>query len=120
MWHVGPELDLATLTPGELLWLVALGVEENGGPTAYVLALRALADQLEGMGAFLSEPGIERVKVCEKGRTVLAGVLQSVPLCGLIFGLIFLLRFRHKFRVRSCECVSSGSADLCDLRSQWL
>lgn len=51
-----PELDLGTLTPAERLWVVALTIEENGGPADYVLSLRDLAERLEALGWWLLEP----------------------------------------------------------------
>jgi hypothetical protein len=42
------------LPPADQVWLIALAVEENGGPAQYVRALRSLADQLEEFGWWAS------------------------------------------------------------------
>ncbi len=56
MWIMDSELDLTSLTPAERLWLIALALEENGGPADYVLALRELAERLEALGWWLADP----------------------------------------------------------------
>jgi len=43
--------------PAEQLWVIALAVEENGGPVEYVSALRHMAERLEELGWWLSEQG---------------------------------------------------------------
>ena len=48
---------LRALIPAEQLWVIALAVKENGGPTEYVSALRHMAERLEELGWWLSEQG---------------------------------------------------------------
>lgn len=50
MWDIEEIPDFEHLPPADQLWIIALGVEENGGPTDYVAALRALAERLEELG----------------------------------------------------------------------
>jgi hypothetical protein len=47
------------LHPADQLWLIALAVEENGGPAEYVLALRRVAERLEQIGWWISEEATE-------------------------------------------------------------
>ena len=47
---------VSALAPPEQLWVIAQAVEENGGPAAYVAALRAVGERLEEMGWWLAEP----------------------------------------------------------------
>jgi hypothetical protein len=44
------------LAPTEQLWVIALAMEENGAPLAYIAVLWALADRLEELGWWLAEP----------------------------------------------------------------
>jgi hypothetical protein len=68
MW--GVELvKLGLLRPAEQLWIIAQAVEENGGPQDYVLALRTVADRLEEVGWWLTDP-------LDRG---VAGALCAVP-----------------------------------------
>jgi hypothetical protein len=55
MWNLDV-LDIGPLAPAEQLWIIARAVEENGGPDAYVAALRALAAGLEEASWWLTEP----------------------------------------------------------------
>ena len=48
--------DPLDLTPADQLWVIAQAMEENGGPAAYLAALRAVADRLEEVGWWLAEP----------------------------------------------------------------
>jgi hypothetical protein len=56
MWILDEQLIMSALTPPEQLWIIAQAVDENGGPAAYVAALRAVADRLEEVGWWLAEP----------------------------------------------------------------
>jgi hypothetical protein len=47
---------LDALAPAELLWIVALSIEENGGPACQVFAVRQLAASLQDLGWWLAEP----------------------------------------------------------------
>ena len=58
MWSVELE-GLVGLTPAEQLWVIAQVMEENGGPAAYVAALRGIAARLEEVGWWLAEPSKE-------------------------------------------------------------
>jgi type II secretory pathway component PulJ len=49
---------LTLSTPPDQLWLVALYLEENGAPQHYILAVRRIAEQLEQLGWWLSEPDL--------------------------------------------------------------
>lgn len=53
MWTVEDIPYFEQLPPADQLWLIALAVEENGGPTEYVRALRLIADQLDALRAWL-------------------------------------------------------------------
>jgi len=57
MWTPEPDLDLDNLPPADQLWIIALAIEEAGGPSEYVLALRKVAEHLEEVGWWLTEPG---------------------------------------------------------------
>jgi len=48
--------DIGLLMPAEQLWIIAQAVEENGGPAAYLAALRSIAARLEDLGWWLAEP----------------------------------------------------------------
>lgn len=50
MWQVEEISAFESLPPADQLWLIALGVEDNGGPAEYVVALRDLAERLEELG----------------------------------------------------------------------
>jgi hypothetical protein len=58
MWHVECRCGsrLSALTPTELLWIVALAIEDSGGPSGHVLAIRRLAARLEDLTWWLAEP----------------------------------------------------------------
>jgi hypothetical protein len=57
MWIIDPDFDLDALTPAEPLWVVALSIEENGGPAGEILVVRQLAASLEDLSWWLTEPG---------------------------------------------------------------
>jgi hypothetical protein len=50
MWDIEQLHNFEHLPPADQLWLIALAVEENGGPAEYVLTLRRLAERLDEVG----------------------------------------------------------------------
>lgn len=56
MWSHEDLDDLGALSPTEQLWVIALAVEDTGGPSSCVDALRMLACRLEDVGWWLREP----------------------------------------------------------------
>jgi hypothetical protein len=50
MWIVEPIEAFDWLLPTNQFWLIALAVEENGGPAEYAHALRTLAEHLDELG----------------------------------------------------------------------
>lgn len=55
MWTVEHIPDFKQLPPADQLWLIALAVEDNGGPAEYVRVLRNSADRLDELGWWLSQ-----------------------------------------------------------------
>jgi hypothetical protein len=53
MWVLEELPNFEMVPPADQLWLIALAVEENGGPTEYVRALRSIAEHVEEFGWWL-------------------------------------------------------------------
>ena len=48
-------VDIVGLPPADCLWVIALHIEEAGGPSNHVLALRRIAERLDDLGWWISE-----------------------------------------------------------------
>jgi hypothetical protein len=55
MWTIEDLPGFEQLAPADQLWIIALAIEENGGPAEYVRALRKSADRLDELGWWLSQ-----------------------------------------------------------------
>ena len=55
MWNTVGLPEIEQLPKADQLWIIALAVEANGGPSDYVGALRAVAQRLQEMGWWINE-----------------------------------------------------------------
>ncbi len=58
MWTIEEIPGFEQLPPADQLWLIALAVEENGGPAEYVQSLRSVAERLDELGWWVAADSI--------------------------------------------------------------